>query len=113
MNLSRLKAKQPILYYQELDFWSKLWKQSDDYGFLKECPAHIIQQKLKDLERAFKDCFDKKKPKKRLPRFKKRGVGDSFRFPAPNQVGLEHNHITFPKLGRMKRSQAGTDRMEA
>jgi len=108
LNLSRLKNKHPILYYQELDFWSKLWKQSEDYGFLRECPAHILQQKLRDLERAFKDCFDKKQLNKRLPRFKKRGQGDSFRYPAPNQVKLDDRHITFPKLGRMRfyRSQA-------
>ena len=88
MNLNRLKAKQPILYYQELDFWSKLWKQSDEYGFLKECPAHLIQQKLKDLERAFKDAFDKKQPNKRLPTFKRRGTDDGFRFPAPNHITI-------------------------
>ena len=102
LNLTRLKSKQRIMYYQELDFWSKLWKKSDEYGFLKECPAHLLQQKLRDLDKAFRDCFDKKQPNKHLPRFKKRGVRDSFRFPAPNQIHLEHSYITFPKLGRMK-----------
>ena len=102
MNLLRLKRKQGILYYQELDFWSKLWKKSDEYGFLKECPAHILQQKLRDLERAFKDAFDKRQPMKRLPRYKKRGLHDSFRFPAPNQIKLEYHHITLPKLGRIR-----------
>ena len=107
LNLARLKQKQRILYYQELNFWSLLWKQSDEYGFLKECPAHILQQKLRDLERAFKDAFDKKQRHKRLPVLKKRG-NDSFRFPAPKQIQLEHQHMTFPKLGRMRfyRSQA-------
>ena len=89
INLERLKNKNRILYYQELDFWSKLWKKSDQYGFLSEAPAHILQQKLKDLERAFRDCFDKKQPNKRLPRFKKRGIGDGFRFPEPKQVKLQ------------------------
>ena len=102
LNLRRLKQKQPILYYQELDFWSKLWKQSEEYGFLNACPAHILQQKLRDLERAFRDCFDKKQPNKRLPKFKKRGVNDSFRFPAPKQIKLEYQHITLPKLGRIR-----------
>ena len=60
LNLARLKCGQRIMYYQELDFWSKIWKQSDEYGFLRECPAHLLQQKLRDLERAFKDAFDKK-----------------------------------------------------
>ena len=102
LNLRRLKQKQPILYYQELDFWTKLWKKSDEYGFLKACPAQILQQKLRDLERAFRDAFDKKQPHKRLPKFKKRGVHDSFRFPQPKQVKLEYQHITLPKVGRMR-----------
>ncbi len=57
INLTRLKNKLPIMYYYELDYWSKLWKQSEEYKFLKECPAHIIQQKLKDLEKSFKREF--------------------------------------------------------
>ncbi len=102
LNLARLKRQHRILYYPELDYWSKLWKRSDEYGFLKEAPAHILQQKLRDLEKAFRDCFDKKQPNKRLPRFKRKGMSDSFRFPAPKQVKVEHRHMTFPKLGRMK-----------
>lgn len=102
VNLNRLKNKHPIMYYQELDYWSKLWKRSEQYGFLHECPAHLIQQKLRDLDRAFKDCFDKNQPLKRMPKFKKRGVNDSFRFPAPNQIKLEYQHVTLPKLGRMR-----------
>lgn len=97
MNLERLKNKQPILYYQELDFFAKLWKKSDEYGFLKECQAHVIQQKLKDLEKAFKDAFDKKQPNKRLPKFKKRNGYNSFRFPQHFQVN--GNNIYLPKLG--------------
>lgn len=102
LNFSRLKNKHRILYYQELDFWSKLWKKSEEYSFLRECPAHILQQKLKDLDRAFRDAFDKKQPNKRMPKFKKRLQGDSFRFPAPSQVNQEYRHITFPKLGRIR-----------
>ncbi len=102
LNLSRLKQKKLILRYHELDFWSKLWKKSEEYGFLSQCPAHILQQKLRDLDRAFKDAFNKEQPNKRLPRHKKRGVNDSFRFPEPKQVKLEHQHVILPKLGRMR-----------
>jgi putative transposase len=97
INLERLKNKQHILYYQELDFFSKLWKKSEEYGFLKECPSQTIQQKLRDLEKAFKDCFDKKQPLKRLPRFKKKGCGDSFRYPQGFKVS--GNQVFLPKLG--------------
>lgn len=97
MNLERLNNKQPILYYQELDFWSKLWKKSDEYRFLKDCQAHVIQQKLKDLQKAFQDAFDKKQPNKRIPRFKKRSGDNSFRFPQHFQIN--GNNIYLPKLG--------------
>ena len=81
LNLERLEKGQPLLWYQELAFWLTLWKQSDEYGFLKECPSQVFQQKIRDLERAFKDCFDKTQPLKRLPVFKKKGRGDGIRFP--------------------------------
>jgi len=99
MNLTRLDKKQSIFWYQEADFWSKRWKASEEYGFLKEVPAHCIQQKLKDLDKAFRDAFDKTQPFKRLPRYKKRGMGDSFRFPEPKQIQLDNRRIKLPKLG--------------
>ena len=99
INLRRLQNKQPLLWYHEADYWSKVWKSSDEYGFLKEVPAHCLQQKLKDLIRAFNDGFDKKQRLKRLPRFKKRGLGDSIRFPAPQQFLLDNRRIKLPKLG--------------
>ncbi len=101
-NLQRLKNRQYIMYYQEMDFFSKLWKRSEEYGFLSECPAHCLQQKLRDLERAFKDCFDKSQPGKRLPTKRKKNIHDSFRFPEPKQIELDHNRIKLPKLGWVK-----------
>ena len=43
LNLKRLDAKQSLIWYQEADFWTKHWKNSDEYHFLKEVPAHCIQ----------------------------------------------------------------------
>jgi transposase len=76
MNLERLENSQAILWYNELAFWLTLWKQSDEYAFLRECPSQVLQQKLRDLDRAFRDSFDKKQPLKHIPVFKKRGSGD-------------------------------------
>ena len=97
LNLERLEKGQSILWYQELAFWLTLWKQSDEYGFLKECPSQVFQQKIRDLERAFKDCFDKTQPLKRLPVFKKKGRGDGIRFPQGFKV--DNRRIFLPKLG--------------
>ena len=73
MNLERLENRQGILLYHELAFWLRLWKHTDEYGFLRECPSQVLQQKLMDLDRAFRDAFDKSQPLKRLPVFKKKG----------------------------------------
>lgn len=102
LNLKRLEDKQPLIWYQEADFWTKRWKNSDEYHFLKEVPAHCIQQKLKDLHKAFKDGFNKKQPLKRIPRFKKKGMGDSLRFPEPKHIQIKHKKIKLPKLGWIK-----------
>lgn len=75
MNLSRLDAKQKILWRDEMCFWLTLWKDSEEYGFLKQADSQAIQQKLNDLDRAFKDAFDKKQPLKRIPVFKKKRQG--------------------------------------
>ena len=97
MNLERLENKQKILWYQEMAFWLTLWKRTEEYGFLKECPSQALQQKLQDLERAFRDCFDKSQSLKRTPVFKKRGFNDGIRFPQGFQ--LDNRRIYLPKIG--------------
>ncbi|MEA3462094.1 MAG: transposase, partial [Bacteroidota bacterium] len=99
MNLDRLEKRQPILRYNELAYWLTVWKRSEEYCFLKECPSQVLQQKLKDLERAFKDCFDKSQPLKRAPVFKKRGLNDGIRF--PQGFKIVNRRIFLPKEGRM------------
>jgi putative transposase len=100
LNLDRLNKKQPILRYDALDFWSKLWKQSDEYGFLKDLPSQVLQQKLMDLDKAFKDAFDKNQPLKRIPVFKRKGQSsDSIRYPQGFKIEQEANRIFLPKIG--------------
>ncbi len=100
INLFRLHNGKNIMYYQELDFFSKLWKKSNEYGFLQDCPSQAIQQKLKDLEKAFRDCFDKTQPNKKLPKFKKKNVGDSIRY--PQGFKISKNRVFLPKMGWLK-----------
>ena len=97
MNLARLERREPILWYNELAFWLTLWKRSEEYGFLKECPSQVLQQKLMDLDRAFRDAFDRSQPLKRLPVFKKRGRGEGIRFPQGFQI--ENKRVFLPKVG--------------
>ena len=97
MSLDRLNNKQYIVWYHEADFWVKLWKSSEEYGFLGDCHSQILQQKLKDLNRAFKDGFDKKQPLKRIPKFRKKGIHDSFRY--PQGFKIDNKRIYLPKIG--------------
>jgi IS605 OrfB family transposase len=97
LNMDRLNRKLPIMRYGELDFWSKVWKTSEECAFLKECHSQLLQQKLKDLDKAFMDAFDKLQPKKKLPRKKKKGIHDSFRY--PQGFKISGNRIFLPKMG--------------
>jgi len=99
INQDRLKQGHRIMRYNEMDYWSKLLKQSDEYGFLADAQAHIIQQKLKDLDRAYMDAFDKKQSNKRIPKKRKRQLHSSFRFPSPQQFVIENRRVKLPKLG--------------
>ncbi|MGM0690827.1 MAG: helix-turn-helix domain-containing protein, partial [Pseudomonadota bacterium] len=54
------------------------WRNDADTAWLKESPIHPLPQALKDLERAYTNFFAKRTA---FPRFKKKGHGDSFRYP--------------------------------
>ena len=99
INQNRLSQGQKIMRYQEMDYWSKLLKDSDKYNFLAEAQAHIIQQKLKDLDKAYMDAFDKKQPNKRMPKKRKKQLHSSFRFPQAQQFEINNRRVKLPKIG--------------
>ncbi|MGV8919336.1 MAG: RNA-guided endonuclease InsQ/TnpB family protein [Pseudomonas sp.] len=74
------------------------WRNGPETPWLKDAPVHPLQQTLKDLERAYKNFFEKRAD---FPRFKKKGLGDSFRYPDPKQIKLDQDNsrIFLPKLG--------------
>ena len=99
LNKSRLEKRQKLIYSNEASFWLTLLKKTEELSFLNEAPSQILQQKLKDLERGYKDGFDKKQPLKRMPTRKKKTDRHSFRYPDANQFRLENRRIFLPKLG--------------
>jgi len=74
------------------------WRNSSETPWLKDAPVHPLQQALKDLDRAYANFFAKRAD---FPRFKKKGMGDSFRYPDPKQFKLDraNSRIFLPKLG--------------
>jgi putative transposase len=55
-----------------------------------------LQQSLKDSERAFKNFFEKRAA---FPQPKKKGRGESFRFPQGFEIDQGNSRIKLPKLG--------------
>lgn len=94
----RLDEKQGLLTYNKMAKELLLWKYSPETFFLTESPAQALQQILRNLDRALRDAFNKKTPK-RFPRFKKRGSFDSFRIPQGFKIDEENSRVFLPKIG--------------
>lgn len=98
----RLDRNEGLLSYTKLCAALTTWRNSEETGFLAQGPNHTQQQKLKDLNKAFLDAFDKTQLNKELPVVKKKGKSrDSFRFPDPEQFEVDpaHLQLKLPKLG--------------
>lgn len=74
-----------------------IWKK--EFTWLGESPSQALQHSLKDLERAFDNFFSKRAS---FPKFKKKGVKNSFRYPQGVKLDQNNNRIFLPKLGWMR-----------
>jgi putative transposase len=77
------------------------WRNSAETTWLKDAPVHPLQHALKDLEKAYKNFFEKRAD---FPRFKRKGQSDSFRYPDPKQIKFDqaNGRIFLPKLGWLR-----------
>jgi putative transposase len=77
------------------------WRNSEETPWLAGAPVHPLQQSLRDLERAYANFFAGRAD---FPRFRKKGDGDSFRYPDPKQLKLDqgNDRIFLPKLGWLR-----------
>ena len=102
----RLSAKQSCLSYARLTKELTQWKKQKDLFFLKQVHSQTLQQSLKNLSQALKEAFDKTNPKQ-FPKFKKKGEGDSFRYPQGFKVDNDNGRVFLPKIGwvRYNKSQ--------
>ena len=74
-----------------------LWK--GELTWLKDAPSQTLQQSLKNLESSFRNFFAKRAD---FPKFKKKGMSDSFRFPQGFKLEQHNNRIFLPKLGWLR-----------
>ena len=97
----RYERGEKKLRYAELSKLLTEWRNSAETAWLAEVPFAPLQQKLRDLERAYKNFFAKHA---NFPRFKKEGRSDSFRYPDPKQIKLDqgNSRIFLPKIGWLR-----------
>ena len=95
------KDKTKITLYEQNNELVNL-KTREDLLWLKSIHSQVLQQALHDLDRAFVNFFVglKKRNKSGYPRFKCKGVRDSFRY--PQGVRVEGNRVWLPKVGWVK-----------
>ena len=77
----------------------KEWKKEEETSFLSKSHSQILQQSLKDLDRAYKNFFEKRTG---FPRFKKKGTHDSFRYPQGFKLDEGNSRIFLPKIGYVR-----------
>ncbi|MCP1674447.1 putative transposase [Natronocella acetinitrilica] len=77
------------------------WRNSAETAWLADAPVHPLQQSLKDLCRAYTHFFEKRAER---PRFRKKGLSESFRYPDPKQLRLDqaNSRLYLPKLGWLR-----------
>ena len=77
------------------------WRNGVETPWLKGAPCHPLQHALKDLERAYKNFYEKRAD---FPKFKRKGSGDTFRYPDSKQIKLDQSNdrIFLPKLGWLR-----------
>lgn len=76
-------------------------KKQEDFSFLKDVDSIALQQSLRDLDRGFKNFFDKRA---KHPQFKsKHNNHQSYRtINQEDNIRIVGNHIKLPKLGFVK-----------
>jgi putative transposase len=84
-----------ILRYVDLNKELTTLKRQPGMEWLSEVDSQSLQEVLRDLDRAFTACFEKRA---RFPRFKGR-KRDRGRFRIPQRVTLEEGKVYVPKVG--------------
>jgi putative transposase len=89
--------------WAEQDKELKNLKRCDGFEWIQNSPAQILQQSLKDLDRAFKSFW---KSGFGFPKYKRKNAGDSFRFPDAKQFSVKRvtkrkAFVKLPKIGEV------------
>lgn len=88
-----------FLNHYAMNKWLPAWKKEPETAWLKEAPSQALQNAFIDLERAYKNFFEKRAD---FPTFKKKGIKSSFCFPQGFEIDAGNSRIRLPKLGWLR-----------
>jgi putative transposase len=93
-NERRYLAGVPRLSYADACALVAWWKASEEYGWLADVDAQVLQQCLKDLERAYANLFA---GRAHPPTFRKKGRCERFRY--PQRCKVDGRRVYLPCIG--------------
>ena len=87
--------------YHRLAKQLPILKASEETSWLKEAHSQVLQQSLKNLDRAFRNFFEKRGG---YPQFKSKRARQRIRYPQPklNWIASDGRHIYLPKVGYVR-----------
>jgi putative transposase len=94
INEHRYFAGVPRLSYADACSLLAWWKQSEEYGWLQEVHSQVLQQCLKDLERAYANLFAGRTAP---PQYRKKFLAESFRY--PQGFKIDGRRVFLPMIG--------------
>ena len=78
---------------------NKLVELKEEKLFLKDVPSQSLQQVILNMDSAYKEFFRKHNG---FPKFKKKGINDSFRIPVPCKFDFNKWVVKIAKIGEVK-----------
>ena len=99
-NLENLTSDKPFV--SAFDYSKRVNNDTNTPSWLKEVPSKAIKQALIYADKAFRDYFSKRREK---PKFKKKGVNESFYL--IGTIKVERHRIFVPKLKWLRLKEFG------
>ena len=105
IQVQRREQGQSELVFAQLNLRLAEWRRRPESAWLAEVPFGCLQQALRNLERAFARYNGRQA---QFPRFKRRGLSDSFRYSGSNELSNElkldqaNGRILLPRLGWLR-----------
>lgn len=96
LEVKRYESGEKRLGYIGLANLLPVWKRDTETVWLSGTHSQILQQALKDLDRAYVNFFGKRAG---FPKFRKKGEKDAFRYPQGVKLNEPDDRIFLPRIG--------------